>query len=74
MPPVGNMRQVVTDLASKNKVMVFSKSTCPFCIRVSTLLVFVVVVGYSAELALLNGLFLFKLNKGLLKGKDKRSC
>ena len=38
MPPItdnGNLKTVVNDYVTKNKVMVFSKTTCPFCTKVS---------------------------------------
>ena len=40
MPPVpgeGDTKKMVEDYIGKNKVMVFSKSTCPFCTRVSSI-------------------------------------
>ncbi|WAR25975.1 TRXR1-like protein [Mya arenaria] len=33
MPPTGDARAYVTDLTKTHKVMVFSKSTCPFCVK-----------------------------------------
>lgn len=37
MPPTGDLKNYVKDLSSKNKVLIFSKSTCPFCTRVKNL-------------------------------------
>lgn len=40
MPPLGqngDLKSLVNDYIAKNKVMVFSKTTCPFCDKVKTL-------------------------------------
>lgn len=39
MPPIGekNFGQVLNDLISQNKVVIFSKTTCPFCTKVYSL-------------------------------------
>lgn len=37
MPPTGDATNLVKDLTSKHKVLVFSKSTCPFCTKVKNL-------------------------------------
>ena len=34
MPPTGDATNLVKDLTSKHKVLVFSKSTCPYCTKV----------------------------------------
>ncbi|KAK3102799.1 hypothetical protein FSP39_014001 [Pinctada imbricata] len=41
MPPItdnGNLKDVINNYIQKNKVMVFSKTTCPFCTKVKDLL------------------------------------
>lgn len=35
MPPTTDLKSFITELANKHKVLVFSKTTCPFCYQVS---------------------------------------
>lgn len=37
MPPTPDMKSFITDLTKQHKVMVFSKTTCPFCTKVKNL-------------------------------------
>ena len=60
MPPTGDLKNYVKDLSSKNKVLIFSKSTCPFCTRVS------VIIGPAHEI-----MALFVLRKLILQ---RRMC
>ncbi|XP_052780440.1 thioredoxin reductase 1, cytoplasmic-like [Mya arenaria] len=50
MPPTGDARAYVTDLTKTHKVMVFSKSTCPFCVKVKDLFKSIDVTYQAIEL------------------------